>query len=330
MRPTGNSSGPQENSPQQDVPAHTSASDAAPFVEPSAVELSAVELSAVEQGAAETRARELGILKAIAEALNSATDVQQALEHTLALVADLLGLRTGWVWLLDPETTQFYLAAAQDLPPYLQEPVRMTGDWCLCTDRFRRGKLAPTNIDVLKCSRLGEAFEAHVSEATLGLRYHASIPLAFRGRKLGIINIAGPSWRRLTPEELQLLETIAYQVGIAVERARLAAESARLARAEERARLAREIHDTLAQGLTAIALDVEGALRHLESNPERARERLRASARDGTRKPGGGASLGARPARGAAGGSPPARCARSPGSGLHLGDRRASAGALAR
>jgi two-component system NarL family sensor kinase len=222
----------------------------------------------------EQRARELAILNAIAEALNSSTDVQQALEHTLALVADLLGLQTGWVWLLDPETSQFYLAAAQNLPPYLQEPVRMTGGWCLCTDRFRRGKLAPANIDMLKCSRLGEAIEAHTPEAIAGLRYHASIPLTFRGRKLGIINIAGPSWRRLTGDELQLLATIAYQVGIAVERARLAAQSARLARAEERARIAREIHDTLAQSLTAIALDLEGALRHLEGNPERSRERL--------------------------------------------------------
>ncbi len=218
--------------------------------------------------------RELAILYAIAEALNRSTDVQQALAQTLALVADLLGLQTGWVWLLDPETAQFYLAAAQNLPPYLQEPVRMTGAWCLCTDRFRRGKLAPANIDMLKCSRLGEAIEAHTPEATLGLRYHASIPLAFRGRRLGIINIAGPAWRRLTAEELQLLATIAYQVGIAVERARLAAQGARLARAEERTRLAREIHDTLAQGLTAIALDLEGAIRHLEANPERARERL--------------------------------------------------------
>src|SRR5204862_2653903 len=68
--------------------------------------------------------------------------------------------------------------------------------------------------------------------------------------------------------------TIAYQVGIAVERARLADESTRLARAEERTRIAREIHDTLAQGLTAIGLDIEGALRHLEDSPERARERL--------------------------------------------------------
>jgi two-component system NarL family sensor kinase len=88
------------------------------------------------------------------------------------------------------------------------------------------------------------------------------------------MNIAGPAFRPLEPEELRLLSTIASQVGIAVERARLAEESTRLVRAEERTRIAREIHDTLAQGLTAIGLDIEGALRHLEESPERARERL--------------------------------------------------------
>jgi len=37
--------------------------------------------------------RELTILNAISEALNSSADVRQALERTLGLVADLLGLR---------------------------------------------------------------------------------------------------------------------------------------------------------------------------------------------------------------------------------------------
>ena len=218
--------------------------------------------------------RELAILNAIAEALNSSPDVRQALERTLALVADLLGLRTGWVWLLDPETRQFYLAAAQNLPPYLQEPVRMSGRWCLCTDQFRRGELRPKNIDVLECSRLRPAVQTKDAEMTQGLVYHASIPLYFQDKPLGIVNVTGPAWRSLTREELRLLSTIAYQVGIAIERARLAEESTRLARAEERARIAREIHDTLAQGLTAIGLDVEGALRHLDGNPTLARERL--------------------------------------------------------
>jgi two-component system NarL family sensor kinase len=214
------------------------------------------------------------LLNAVAEALHGSADIGEALARTLGLVAGLLGLRTGWVWLTDPETSQFYVAAAQRLPPYLQEPVRMSGRWCLCTDQFSKGMLTPTNVDMLECSRLHPAIHAQDRSLTQGLRYHASIPLYFRERGLGIMNIAGPSWRALEPDELRLLSTIASQVGMAVERARLAEERARLVRAEERARIAREIHDTLAQGLTAIGLDIEGALRHLEESPERARDRL--------------------------------------------------------
>lgn len=220
------------------------------------------------------RTRELRILNAIAEALNSAPDVQQALERTLALVTDLLGLRTGWIWLLDPDSHQFYSAVARHLPPYLQEPVRMTGRPCWCIEEFTDGELTPKNIDVMECSRLRPAVQKQATELTHGLAYHASIPLYFQDKPLGIMNVTGPSWRRLTDEELHLLSTIAYEVGIAVERARLAGESARLARVEERARLAREIHDTLAQGLTAIALHLEGALHHLDERPEKARQRL--------------------------------------------------------
>src|SRR5207302_6482916 len=203
------------------------------------------------------RPDELRVLNAVAEALNSSPDVRQALERTLTLVASLLGLRTGWVWLLDPETQQFYSAAVQHLPPYLHEPVRMTGRSCWCIEEFNAGELTPKNIDVIECSRLRPAVKKKAVHLTHGLRYHASIPLYFQKKPLGIMNLTGPSWRRLSAGELRLLATIAYQVGIALERARLAEESARLARTEERARIAREIHDTLAQGLTAIALHLE-------------------------------------------------------------------------
>src|SRR5438445_3499479 len=220
--------------------------------------------------------RELSILNAVAEALNSSPDVRQALEKTLGLVAAMLGLRTGWVWLLDQDTNRFYDAAERELPPYLQERVRMAGRRrCWCIDDFRDGELTPTNIDVIECSRLMPAFRGKSSAAlAAGLRYHASIPLYFQDKPLGIMNLTGPEWRKLTPDELRLLSTIAYQVGIAIERARLADNATRLARAEERTRIAREIHDTLAQGLTAIALNIEGAIRQLDTRPDKARERL--------------------------------------------------------
>jgi two-component system, NarL family, sensor kinase len=219
--------------------------------------------------------RDLGIVNAVAEVLNSSPEVGQALQRTLRLVADLLGLGTGWVWLMDQQTKHFYAAAELDLPPYLQERVRMAGRRrCWCIDDFRDGALTPTNIDVIECSRLEPAFRGKSVALAAGLRYHASIPLYFQDKPLGIMNLAGPEWRKLTADELQLLSTIAYQVGLAIERAHLAENATRLARSEERTRLAREIHDTLAQGLTAIALNIESAMHRLQTHPDQARERL--------------------------------------------------------
>jgi len=221
-----------------------------------------------------TQTQNLQILNSIAEALNSAADVPQALQRTLALVAELLGLETGWVWLLDPETDAFFSAAALNLPPYLLEPLRMTGSACWCIENFRKGELTPRNIRIMSCSRLCTQVEEAECSRTGGLRYHATIPLTFQNKPLGIMNLTGPDWRRLTKDELRLLGTIGYQVGIALERARLGEAGIRLARAEERTRIARDIHDTLAQGLTAIALHIESALNHIEGNPTRARELL--------------------------------------------------------
>src|SRR5262245_3726720 len=134
----------------------------------------------------------------------------------------------------------------------------MTGHRCWCIDAFRSGELSAANIDVIECSRLRAALGKRT--ATRGLRYHASIPLYFGTTQLGIMNVATPAWRKLTQRELDLLSTIASQIGVAIERSRLADASVGLARGEERSRLARDLHDTLTQGLTAIGLHVEAAL----------------------------------------------------------------------
>jgi two-component system, NarL family, sensor kinase len=144
----------------------------------------------------------------------------------------------------------------------------MTGRSCWCIDAYRSGELTAENIDIIECSRLRAALATN-RRATRGLRYHASIPLYFGDRRLGIMNVATPAWRKLTRRELDLLSTIASQLGIAIERARLAEESVRLARIEERARLGRDLHDTLTQGLTAIGLHVEAALADVSSSRAR-------------------------------------------------------------
>ncbi|MCH7800203.1 MAG: GAF domain-containing sensor histidine kinase [Chloroflexi bacterium] len=199
--------------------------------------------------------RELSILTTIAEALNRQIDLPQALNTVLVQVGDLLDLHTGWVWLMS-ETGQSYLATSKDLPPGLASNPKLMEGSCYCLRTYQNGDMeGAANVNVIGCSRLNA-----LVDGTGGLGYHASIPLyASDDTKLGVLNLASPDWRELTPDELQLLHAVGDLLSIAIERARLFEQRKQMGALEERNRLAREIHDTLAQGLTAIALQLESA-----------------------------------------------------------------------
>lgn len=219
------------------------------------------------------RDRELVILNSIARELNRPVELDQSIRTALALVAELLGLRTGWIFLMDEESGTPYLAASQNLPPALiAEPEWMEGS-CYCLDTYNAGDLAgAANVNVVTCSRL-----KWFVDGTDGLRYHASIPLYASGKKLGVLNVASTDWRELSAEDLRILHTAGDLLSIAIERARLFEKSAQLGALEERNRLAREIHDTLAQGLAGIALRLEmvDALIEAGADPARTRQGVR-------------------------------------------------------
>jgi two-component system NarL family sensor kinase len=209
--------------------------------------------------------REVALFDAIASALTT-SDVERALEAALREIVRTLDLATGWIWIVDPQTGRFYLAAAHELPPYLREPVQMTGDPCWCIESFVDGDFDSKNVDIIACSRLRRGAREGGDALTLGLQSHASIALRFGERRLGIMNVCPPVPRKLSPSDLRLLSVAGAQMGLAVERGRLAEEEAGAARSAERTRLAREIHDTLAQDLAAIALQLESALRSLPAD----------------------------------------------------------------
>jgi len=70
-------------------------------------------------------------------------------------------------------------------------------------------------------------------------------------------------------EMTALLVAIGNQVGLALSTARLSEEGREMAVLEERARLAREIHDTLAQQLTGIVIQLEAAQALVSRDPDR-------------------------------------------------------------
>ena len=208
----------------------------------------------LEQSAPENREGELAIIATIAQALNASADVSAALATVLSLTAEHLGLRTGWIFLNDERTGAPYLAAAQELPPGLAaDPRRMTGS-CYCLDTI--AEAAPdeaASVNVVTCSRL----KWLGGKGTGGLKFHASTPIHSQGRRLGVLNVASATWRELLPSELSLLRLMGDMLGVAVERARLYAGSLEAGASEERNRLAREIHDTVAQGLSAVAMRLD-------------------------------------------------------------------------
>lgn len=232
------------------------------------------------------REQQLSILNDVARALNASVDLPALLARALEKVAELLGLSTGWVLLFDEASEEPYLAAAQNLPPALLQDPKLLAGWCWCLEAFRDGDLdGAANIGVITCSRLRKLEPA----PTAGLRYHASVPLQVSTgdelKRLGMLNVAGPEWRELQEDELNLLHTIGDLLGVAVERARLHARRLESAQTEERNRLAREIHDTIAQDLSAIAFQLEAAeaLLAQQMDPERVRKSV-STALDLTRK----------------------------------------------
>jgi two-component system NarL family sensor kinase len=118
----------------------------------------------------------------------------------------------------------------------------------------------PANIGIITCSRLKDLITG-----TDGLKNHASVPLQAYDKPIGLLNVVGTDWRELTESELKLLHTISDMLGIAIERGRLFEQRAQQGMIQERNRLAREIHDTLAQTLTAISLKLETADALLDS-----------------------------------------------------------------
>lgn len=208
--------------------------------------------------------RELFILNAIAESLNVSVDLDQTLKTALVQVAGLLDLETGWIWLFHDKTGEAYLAASLNLHSELVEhQVFMEGS-CLCLKTYHKeDQEGEARVNVLACSRL-----CKVDRFADGLRYHASIPLKAHDNKLGMLNLASQDFFELSSEELSMLYTVGDMLSIAIERASLFQQSAAMGAVEERNRLAREIHDTLAQGLAGISMQLETADELLGANAE--------------------------------------------------------------
>jgi signal transduction histidine kinase len=92
-----------------------------------------------------------------------------------------------------------------------------------------------------------------------------SVPLIVQGRDYGAITVYYSAPREFSEEDLSLATSVADQVALAIENARLREQAGQAAAMEERSRLARELHDSVTQSLYSVTMYTEAAARLMTS-----------------------------------------------------------------
>ena len=110
--------------------------------------------------------------------------------------------------------------------------------------------------------------DADLSPALLRFKWHSRkmgvhtilfVPMLIAGRVSGFIGIRFSVKRDFRKEEIELTLALAQQATLAIQLTLLSAQSRQSAVIAERNRMARDIHDTLAQGFTGVIVQLEAA-----------------------------------------------------------------------
>jgi len=222
------------------------------FADQAALAIENARLHQVEQD----RQRELQTLLDVAAAAGSSLNLDQMLTQTLDRLVALVGASRAGVMLLDSDTGE--------LRPRMIRPGRpIAPDDLAEMARACRGVIAS-----------GEPLYVPVDEALGYLEPGALLPLRARGQPLGVLVIIGPEGGTFSRGQLVLFESIADQLGVAVENARLYEQAEQAAAAAERNRLARDLHDAVTQTLFSASLIAEVLPRIWERDPEEGQRRL--------------------------------------------------------
>lgn len=100
------------------------------------------------------------------------------------------------------------------------------------------------------------------------------LPLLFKQKSIGALELCAGLEQPFTATDAQVLQPFVDAATIAIVNARLYEQVRLAATLAERNRLGRELHDTIAQGLTAVSMQLAAAQRGFERDPARAHARL--------------------------------------------------------
>ncbi len=206
------------------------------------------------------KAREAEALYKIGAEILGSLDLDKILRSVVEKAKELLGCEVGALCLLDDEERQLVPRVTSG-PPVAFAEGRIQG--------VERG-LAVNLID--HCPPAGGTQGLKRPLLCCGvirpqyLENHLAVPLKTGEKVIGVFCVADRRPRGFSSAEVDLLTGLATQAAIAIENARLYDKTQSLAILEERERIAREMHDGLAQALGTLHFQVSRAQDLLNAN----------------------------------------------------------------
>jgi PAS domain S-box-containing protein len=232
------------------------------------------------------------VLKSTLDALAMESSPDRLVGHMIRIITMQFGAHSSSVWRRDDTTDMIgFEFAFEDGRVVTKTDPRFAGmdlslpmeDFWPWPEVFRTGK--PSVIEDI---RTVPPFPLRDRLLPLGIITVLLIPMSIAGRLEGAIGLRFTQKRAFRVEEVELGQALANQVMLAMLLNRLSNESREAAVIAERNRMARDIHDTLAQGFTGVIVQLEAAAdatsRQLANEANEHLRRARDLARDSLRE----------------------------------------------
>lgn len=200
----------------------------------------------------ELKNRELAALYDVAAFLNSSTATEPLCGIVLDKLSALIGARDGVVRLVDAKGEQLQIVASRGVSKsFLAEETCLAVGDCLCGAVARDGIAVSSDFSLPSQPLLLHACKRD------GFQAMTAIPIRSKQRVMGMLNLFFETPRILPPSEIRLLESVGQHLGVAIENQRLVAREKEMAVSEERNLLAQELHDSIAQSLAFLNIQIQ-------------------------------------------------------------------------